>query len=120
MDQDLGSTPLPSQYPSYPTCWRRFAKWSLQGIWDIAIERLLQQLDLRHQLDWSEGFVDATFATAKKGGIASATHKRGKGARSWSFRRQWTPAGHRRESASVAEVNLIEKLLDRSIMLRRF
>ncbi len=76
---------LPSQYPSYPTCWRRFAKWSLEGIWDIAIERLLQQLDLRHQLDWSEGFADATFASAKKGGIASATHERGKGARSWSF-----------------------------------
>lgn len=61
---------LPSRFPSYPTCWRRLAQWSAEGIWDKALRRLLRKLDRRGKIEWSEGFADATFASAKKGGIA--------------------------------------------------
>ena len=27
---------LPRSFPSYVTCWRRFAQWSSEGVWDQA------------------------------------------------------------------------------------
>ena len=61
---------LPSRFPSYATCWRRFAAWSAEGIWEKALCRLLRKLDRQGKVDWAEGFADATFASAKKGAIA--------------------------------------------------
>ena len=63
---------LPRSFPSYVTCWRRFAQWSLSGVWDRAWERLVRQLDEQGRVNWDEGFADGTFSAAKKGGIASA------------------------------------------------
>ena len=77
---------MPSRFPSYVTGWRRFAKWSIDGVWDIAMERLLAELDRRGQIDWNEGFADATFASAKKGVIASARHAEAREQRSWCWR----------------------------------
>lgn len=74
---------LPSQFPSYVTCWRRFAKWSSEGLWDVALSRLLETLDRKGRINWNEGFADATFASAKKGAIASARHVEVKEPRSW-------------------------------------
>lgn len=74
---------LPSQFPSYATCWRRFAKWSAEGLWDLALSRLLEALDARGRIDWDEGFADATFASAKKGVTASARPVEAREPRSW-------------------------------------
>lgn len=63
---------LPSEYPSYVTCWRRLVRWTDEGIWDIALTRLLKALESDKRIDWEESFADATFASAKKGAIASA------------------------------------------------
>ena len=74
---------LPSQYPSYVTCWRRLVRWSDEGLWDIALTRLLNALDVRNKIDWDEGFADATFASAKKGANALARHVEAKEPSSW-------------------------------------
>src|SRR4051794_14744786 len=58
---------LPRSFPSYVTCWRRFAEWSRDGVWDLAWRRLVEQLDRRGDIDWEQGFADGTFASAKKG-----------------------------------------------------
>ena len=63
---------LPRSFPSYVTCWRRFVEWSMNGVWERAWLRLLNQLDERGAVDWEEGFADGTFASAKKGAIGSA------------------------------------------------
>ena len=76
---------LPRSFPSYVTCWRRFAEWSLSGVWDQAWERLLKQLDERGLVNWNEGFADGTFAAAKKGEIVLAPPSAAKAASSWSW-----------------------------------
>lgn len=60
---------LPPSFPSYVTCWRRFAEWSSAGVWDQDWHRLVEQLDRRGDVDWEQGFADGTFASAKKGAI---------------------------------------------------
>ena len=76
---------LPRSFPSYVTCWRRFAEWSLSGVWDQAWERLIQQLDDRGQINWNESFADGTFAAAKKGVIALVPPSEAQAASSWSW-----------------------------------
>jgi transposase len=76
---------LPRSFPSYVTCWRRFAEWSLSGVWDQAWQRLVSRLDEQGRINWNEGFADGTFAAAKKGGIALAPPSAAKAASSWSW-----------------------------------
>lgn len=63
---------LPREYPSPSTCWRRLKRWEEDGTWLKAWRYFIVQLDQKQQLDWSESFVDATFAPAKKGALPSA------------------------------------------------
>jgi len=63
---------LPPEYPSPSTCWRRLQLWEAQGVWLKVWRQFLAELDARGQLDWSESFVDGSFAPAKKGARASA------------------------------------------------
>jgi len=74
---------LPRSFPSYATCWRRFAQWSLDGVWDRAWSRLLSQLDQQGDIDWVEGFADGTFASAKKGATALVRRNEVKAPSSW-------------------------------------
>src|SRR6476619_3544523 len=74
---------LPRSFPSYATCWRRFAQWSLDGVWDRAWSRLLSQLDQQGGIDWKEGFADGTFASAKKGAIALVQRSEARVPNSW-------------------------------------
>ncbi|MHC4647646.1 MAG: transposase [Planctomycetota bacterium] len=77
---------LPKRYPSPSTCWRRLKLWEEQDIWLKAWRASLSELDENGQLDWSEAFVDGSFAPAKKGANASV-RPRGARARSgwwWS------------------------------------
>ena len=62
---------LPRRFPSPSTCWRRLKLWEEQDIWLNAWRVFLSELDERGQLDWSEAFVDGSFAPAKKGANAS-------------------------------------------------
>jgi len=76
---------LPRSYPSYVTCWRRFVEWSGDGVSERAWSRLVDQLDREGQVDWDEGFADATFAPSKKGAISSGRPSGAKGPSSWSW-----------------------------------
>jgi len=58
---------LPDEFPSPSTCWRRLRDWEEQGIWLAIWRAFLAELNEREQLDWSESFLDGSFAPAKKG-----------------------------------------------------
>src|SRR5271157_73264 len=63
---------LPEKYPPYQTCHRRFQQWVRNGKLEEALRRLARHLHERGQLNLEEAFVDATFASAKKGASPSA------------------------------------------------
>ena len=63
---------LPGRYPPFQTCHRRFQQWVRSGKLEEALRRLARQLHERGQLNIEEAFVDATFASAKKGASPSA------------------------------------------------
>ena len=46
--------------------------WEEQGVWLTLWRKFLSELDEQSQLDWEETFADGSFASAKKGGPASA------------------------------------------------
>ncbi len=62
---------LPSAYPPYQTCHRRFQQWVEAGVFADLAHRLAQDLDTLGWLDFGEWFIDGTFVPAKKGGPAS-------------------------------------------------
>lgn len=74
---------LPDSYPSPATCWRRLGQWERQGVWLHMWRAFLKELDEAKQLDWSEAFMDGTFAAAKKGGLASERHVKVRGQSLW-------------------------------------
>ena len=99
---------LPKRYPSPSTCWRRLKLWEEQDIWLQAWRAFLSELDAKGQLDWSESFVDGSFAPAKKG-VNVLVRPRGAKARSgwwWSTAKvflletTWTLRPRRRSSSS--------------------
>jgi transposase len=63
---------LPKEYPSPSTCWRRLRHWEERDVWLKIWRQFLSELDQRGKLDWSESFLDGSFAPAKKGASASA------------------------------------------------
>src|SRR5579859_7322859 len=63
---------LPAQYPSASTCWRRLGLWEERGVWLEIWRAFLRELDQGGRLDWSESFLDGSFAPAKKGATESA------------------------------------------------
>lgn len=64
---------LPSDFGVSPaTCWRRLRLWEEHDVWLKVWRRFLTELDARGQLDWSESFIDGSFAPAKKGATESA------------------------------------------------
>ena len=64
---------LPPDFGVSPaTCWRRLRLWEEQDVWLKVWRHFLAELDRRGQLDWSESFIDGSFAPAKKGATALA------------------------------------------------
>lgn len=63
---------MPEKYPPYQTCHRRFQQWIRNGKLEEALKRLARHLHERGKLNLEEAFVDATFASAKKGASLSA------------------------------------------------
>jgi transposase len=74
---------LPKEYPSASTCWRRLRRWEEQDIWLKIWRQFLSELDQKGRLDWSESFLDGSFAPAKKGGSASARPNAAKARSGW-------------------------------------
>ena len=63
---------MPEKYPPHQTCHRRFQSWIGDGRFVQALRLLATYLHQRGKLNLDEAFVDATFASAKKGASQSA------------------------------------------------
>ena len=74
---------LPSRYPSYQTCHRRFQQWRRDGLLTDLLTRWAQDLRDRGKLDLSETLIDASFSSAQKGALLSARLAAEKAPRSW-------------------------------------
>src|SRR5438552_6322614 len=74
---------LPDRYPSYQTCHRRFQQWRRTGVFEDVLQRLAEDLRDRGKLDLTEGFIDASFSSAKKGAPKSGPPNAARAARSW-------------------------------------
>lgn len=65
---------LPSRYPSYQTCHRRFQQWVEDGTLRAVLECLAAEL----RVGWcDEAFIDGTYAAEKKGVLVLADVARG-------------------------------------------
>jgi transposase len=73
---------MPAKYPPYQTCHRRFQQWVGEGKLVEALHLLAKHLHERGKLHLDEAFVDATFASAKKGASPSARPSAAKAPRS--------------------------------------
>ena len=74
---------LPSRYPSYQTCHRRFQQWVRDGTLEEALRVLAQDLKERGGLDVREAFIDGTFSGAKKGALALGKPNAARAPSSW-------------------------------------
>ncbi|MHB1938883.1 MAG: transposase [Acidobacteriaceae bacterium] len=63
---------LPEKYPPFQTSHCRFQQWVRSGKLGEALKLLARRLHERGKLNLDEAFVDATFASAKKGASPSA------------------------------------------------
>jgi transposase len=73
---------MPAKYPPYQTCHRRFQQWVDEGKLVETLRLLAKHLHERGKLHLDEAFVDATFASAKKGASPSALPSAAKGRKS--------------------------------------
>jgi len=73
---------MPAKYPPYQTCHRRFQQWIGEGKLVAVLRLLARHLHERGKLNLEEAFVDATFASAKKGASQSARPSGARGPRS--------------------------------------
>ena len=70
---------LPQCYPNYKTVHRRFQQWCEKEVLRSVLTDLANALREQGEIDESECFIDATFASAKGGGAEIGKTKRGKG-----------------------------------------
>lgn len=77
---------LPSEYPPYQTCHRRFQWWTQNGLIDEILEALAMDMEERGRIKLRTCFLDGSFASAKKGALALDLQSVGKAPRSWLFR----------------------------------
>ena len=76
---------LPERYPPRSTCHRRFQQWSRSGVFAKILTVLAEHLRERGGIDLREGFIDGSFAPAKKGATASARPNAVKARKSWAL-----------------------------------
>lgn len=74
---------LPSRYPAYQTCHRRFQRWVRMGILPEVLAGLRRDLCARGGVEDVEGYIDGTYVPAKRGAIASGGAVPGMRRRSW-------------------------------------
>jgi transposase len=76
---------LPERYPPKSTCHRRFQEWTESGVFAKILTALAKDLKERGGIDLSEGFIDGTFAPAKKGAMVWAKPKGAKEPKLWAL-----------------------------------
>src|SRR3954469_8188737 len=61
------SLPATSAFPSGFTCLRHLRRWQQAGIWQRLFEKLLAELQARHEIDWYRVLVDSASVRAPCG-----------------------------------------------------
>ena len=74
---------LPQGYPNYKTVHGRFQQWCREGVLRKVLTDLANALREEGEIDGSECFIDATFASAKGGVEEIGPTRRGKAVKSW-------------------------------------
>jgi transposase len=75
---------LPRDFGVSPSvCWKRLQLWESQEIWLRMWRAFLSELDEQGRLDWSESFLDGSFAPAKKGALLSEKPSGARGQSGW-------------------------------------
>lgn len=77
---------LPRRYGAYQTVHRRYQEWVDRGVFELVLQRLVQDMEARGQIQLEECFIDGTFASAKKGALVWVPQSVEKAPRSWLFR----------------------------------
>jgi transposase len=76
---------LPDRNPPRSTCHRYFQQWNRSGVFIKILTALAQDLKDRGGIDLREGFIDGTFAPAKKGAMVWARPKGAKEPKLWAL-----------------------------------
>jgi len=76
---------LPERYPPKSTCHRRFQEWTGSGVFVRILAALAEDLKERGGIDLSEGFIDGTFAPAKKGAMVWVRPEGAKEPKLWAL-----------------------------------
>jgi transposase len=94
---------LPHEYGAPTTVWQRLRRWGEEGIWERIWRAALAGLDRQGQLDWGIGFIDGSFAPAKRGGDKVGLTRKGKGTK-WMLviEAHGLPLGFHLDSAACA------------------
>src|SRR6266513_851248 len=100
---------LPQGYPNYKTVHRRFQQWCREEVLRKVLTDLANALREEGEIDESECFIDATFASAKGGGAEIGPTRRGKGVKIMAIvDRHGLPLSVSTYAANHHEVTLVQ------------
>ena len=77
---------LPSRFPPYQTCHRRFQQWQEQGVMRRVVEALARDLMEKGHVDLRECFIGGSCCMAQKGALLLARLNAAKAPSSWQSR----------------------------------
>ena len=104
---------LPQSYPNYKTVHRRFQQWCQNEVIRAALTELANTLREQGEIDESECYIDATFASAKGGGDEIGPTRRGKGVKIMAIvDRHGLPLAVTTHAANHHEVTLVQLTFD--------
>ncbi|MBN2575298.1 MAG: transposase [Deltaproteobacteria bacterium] len=63
---------IPREFGSGSTCYRRFAEWTEQGVFEKLHAEMLHYCHLERGIDWDWASLDGAIVKAPKGGISRA------------------------------------------------
>jgi len=104
---------LPQSYPNYKTVHRRFQQWCERQVLRDVLTKLANALREQGDVDESECYIDATFASAKGGGADIGKTRRGKGVKILAIvDRHGLPLSVSTHAANHHEVTLVQLSFD--------
>jgi transposase len=100
---------LPQSYPNYKTVHRRFQQWCERRVLREVLTKLANALREQGDIDESESYIDATFASAKGGGDEIGKTRRGKGVKIMAIvDRHGMPLSVSTHAANHHEITLVQ------------
>lgn len=104
---------LAQAYPNYKTVHRRFQRWCQDEVLRAVLTDLANTLREQCAIDESECFIDATFASGKRGGEQIGPTRRGKGVKIMAIvDRHGLPLAVSTHAANHHEVTLVQLSFD--------